>query len=96
MRLAAALATGLALATGFGLASALLLPGLAQRAQAAAAYNQPVQHVPGVGLLLLVPADRQDEETAVLDKISRGESIEHYETWRRRKDGTLFPISLMV
>src|SRR6185295_19189814 len=32
----------------------------------------------------------------VLSKIRRGESVEHYETLRRRKDGSLIPISLTV
>ena len=50
----------------------------------------------GQSIRIIVPADRQDEETAVLDRIRRGEKIEHYETLRRRKDGTLLPISLTV
>ncbi len=44
----------------------------------------------------LIPPDRHDEEPGILERIGRGESIEHYETIRRRKDGTDFPISLTV
>jgi PAS domain S-box-containing protein len=44
----------------------------------------------------LIPSDLQDEETGILQRIGRGESIEQYETIRMRKDGTAFPISLTV
>jgi hypothetical protein len=44
----------------------------------------------------LIPRDRQDEEPGILERIRRGECIDHYETVRRRKDGTLFDISLTV
>lgn len=44
----------------------------------------------------LFPLDRLDEEPGILDRIRRGERIEHYETVRRRKDGTLVDISLTV
>jgi PAS domain S-box-containing protein len=50
----------------------------------------------GRSIRIIIPADRQDEETAVLDRIKRGETISHYETIRCRKDGTCLPISLTV
>ena len=34
-----------------------------------------------------IPAERHDEEPAILDRIRRGERIDHYETVRQRKDG---------
>jgi PAS domain S-box-containing protein len=46
----------------------------------------------GRPVLMLIPVDR--EEIAVLERIKRGERIHHYETVRRRKDGSLFEISL--
>jgi PAS domain S-box-containing protein len=45
---------------------------------------------------MLMPANRLDEETGILERIRQGESIEHYETVRRCKDGTLLDISLTV
>jgi PAS domain S-box-containing protein len=45
---------------------------------------------------LLIPPDRIDEEPAILDKIRKGQRVEHYETIRRRKDGSLIDISLTV
>jgi len=53
---ATVLATGLALTTGFGLASAMLLPGLDDRAAAAAILNRPVHHTPGLELVAAVAA----------------------------------------
>jgi two-component system, OmpR family, sensor histidine kinase VicK len=48
----------------------------------------------GVSIRTLIPADRQSEEDTVLAHIRRGEKVDHFETIRRRKDGSLFPISL--
>jgi two-component sensor histidine kinase len=45
---------------------------------------------------ILIPPDRQDEEPGILNKIRRGEHIDHYETVRMRRDGSLIDISLTV
>jgi PAS domain S-box-containing protein len=45
---------------------------------------------------LLVPEDRLDEELSILERLRRGEHIDHFETIRRRRDGTLVDISLSV
>lgn len=45
---------------------------------------------------LIFPEDRINEEPAILARIIRGERIDHYETVRRRKDGTLVDISLTI
>ncbi len=50
----------------------------------------------GQSIRLLIPPDRQQEEDDVLGRIRRGERVDHYETIRRRKDGSLVPISLTV
>jgi len=50
----------------------------------------------GKSIRMIVPGDRQTEEDEVLRRIRGGESVNHYETWRVRKDGTLVPISLTV
>ena len=42
------------------------------------------------------PHDRQDEEPEILGRVRRGERIDHYETIRQRKDGSLVDISLSV
>jgi PAS domain S-box-containing protein len=50
----------------------------------------------GKPVSLLIPADRHDEEPSILERIRRGQRIEHYETVRRRKDGGVIDISLTV
>src|SRR5579863_4725456 len=50
----------------------------------------------GQSVEMLIPADRLDEEPEIINRIRRGERIEHYETVRRRKDGSLIDISLTV
>ncbi len=50
----------------------------------------------GKPVTILIPADRANEEPAILERIRRGDRIDHYETVRRRKDGSLIEISLTV
>ncbi|MFZ2031576.1 MAG: PAS domain S-box protein [Vitreimonas sp.] len=50
----------------------------------------------GRPVTMLIPADRLDEEPRILERIRAGDRIEHYETIRRRKDGSLVEISLAV
>jgi signal transduction histidine kinase/ActR/RegA family two-component response regulator len=45
---------------------------------------------------MLIPDDLQEEEDVVLSKIRRGEKVDHYETVRKRKDGSRINISLTV
>src|SRR6476659_7998723 len=54
------------------------------------------EEIIGQSILTLIPPDRQHEEPRIIDRIRRGERIDHYETVRRRKDGTLFDISVTV
>ena len=50
----------------------------------------------GQPLLMLMPADRRHEETDVLEKIARGEAVEHFDTVRIRKDGRQIYISATI
>ncbi|MGB8827598.1 MAG: PAS domain S-box protein [Pseudolabrys sp.] len=50
----------------------------------------------GQPITMVIPADRQSEEREILTRIRRGERIDHYETVRRRKDGSLVVVSLTV
>ncbi len=67
-------------------------------------WNEAAEHlfgykpdeVIGKPITILIAPDRQQEEPAILERIRRGERIDHYETVRRRKDGTLFDISLTL
>jgi PAS domain S-box-containing protein len=59
-------------------------------------FGYKSEEVLGKPVTLLIPPDRLDEEPGFLARIRRGERIDHYETVRRRKDGTLLDVSLTV
>src|SRR5687768_5843199 len=50
----------------------------------------------GQSITKLIPEGRSDEEEQILARVRKGERIEHYETKRRRKDGTLVDISVTI
>lgn len=50
----------------------------------------------GKSIAILIPIGRQDEEPGILDRIKCGDRVDHYETVRERKDGSLIDISLTV
>jgi PAS domain S-box-containing protein len=50
----------------------------------------------GRSITIIIPEDRLSEEDRVLSAIRRGDVIDHFETIRKRKNGTLIPISLTV
>lgn len=54
------------------------------------------EDVIGKPTTMLVPADKQGEESEILERIRRGESVQEYETERLRKDGSPVAISLSV
>ena len=45
---------------------------------------------------MLIPADRAKEESEILSRIGRGESVDHFETMRVRKDGEHVHISATI
>ena len=59
-------------------------------------FGYTAEEAVGKSITLLIPPDRQDEEPGILERIRRGERIDHYETVRQRKDGSLLDISLTV
>lgn len=59
-------------------------------------YGYTADEVIGRSISLLLPADKLDEEAQFLERLQQGEHIQHYETVRRRKDGTVVDISLTV
>ena len=59
-------------------------------------FGYKADEIIGQNILTLIPPDRQHEEPRILGRIRRGERIDHYETVRRRKDGTLLDISVTV
>jgi len=59
-------------------------------------YGYSANEVIGKPVTILMPSERLDEDGAILERIRCGERVEHYETVRCRKDGSLVDISLTV
>ncbi len=59
-------------------------------------FGYTAEEAIGRSITIVIPSERLSEEDMVLGRIRRGERIEHFDTVRRRKDGTLVPISLTV
>jgi two-component system CheB/CheR fusion protein len=57
-------------------------------------FGYTAGEVVGRPIFLLVPPGHVDEVPDILRRISQGEHIEHFETVRMRKDGTVIPVSL--
>ena len=50
----------------------------------------------GQSILQLIPDDLKYEEDEILEKLRAGQRIDHYETVRRRKDGSLIHVSVTI
>src|SRR4029079_4523883 len=59
-------------------------------------FGYSAEEMIGKSITLLIPAHLLQEETIILEQIARGEPVDHFETSRVRKDGTLVKISLSV
>jgi PAS domain S-box-containing protein len=74
------------------------LDGIVQscNARAEQLFGYEARELVGQSIRMLIPADRQDEEDAILARIRRGERIEHFETVRLARGGRAIDISLSV
>ena len=59
-------------------------------------FGYAAEEVIGKSVTILIPLDQLDEEPMILARIRSGERIDHYETIRKSKDGSLIDISLTV
>ncbi len=59
-------------------------------------FGYQAEEMIGQSILLLLPEDRHDEERLILERLRRGEHMDHFETVRRTKDGRLLDVSLTV
>jgi PAS domain S-box-containing protein len=59
-------------------------------------FGYTAEEAIGQPITIVIPEDRQSEEREILTRVRRGERIDHFETVRRRKHGSLISISLSV
>jgi two-component system, chemotaxis family, CheB/CheR fusion protein len=59
-------------------------------------FGYSAAEIVGKSITILIPSDRRFEENRILERIRRGERVDHYETIRQRKDGSLIDISITV
>ena len=59
-------------------------------------FGYTAEEVIGRSITIIIPSDRIAEEDLVLSRIRAGQTVEHYETVRRAKDGRLIDVSLTV
>src|SRR5207302_6397269 len=74
------------------------LDGIIQTWNAAAEriYGYVAAEAIGHPITMLLPPDRQDEESDILARLAKGERLEHYETARITKDGRRIDVALTV
>ena len=63
---------------------------------AARLFGYSADEIIGRHITMLLPQDRLNEEIHIIEKICRGEPVDHFETVRRRKDGSLIDVSLTI
>jgi PAS domain S-box-containing protein len=59
-------------------------------------FGYTAEEAVGQPILILIPPDRFEEETNILDRLKRGERVEHFETIRVRKNGSKINVSLTI
>jgi PAS domain S-box-containing protein len=59
-------------------------------------YGYTAAEAIGRNIAFLLPDDRVHEEREILERVARGEPVEHFETTRLRKDGNLIHVSVTI
>jgi len=59
-------------------------------------FGYTASEMVGTPITRLIPAAQRHEEQRILEKIRRGENLEHFETQRKTKDGRLIDVSVTV
>ena len=59
-------------------------------------YGHTAAEAIGQPISIIIPADRPDELPTIMDRLRRGERIEHFETTRVAKDGTRLDMSVSI
>jgi PAS domain S-box-containing protein len=59
-------------------------------------FGYAAEEAIGQNITLIVPPGRLQEEAEILDSVKRGKRVDHFETKRVRKDGTLLDVSVTI
>lgn len=59
-------------------------------------FGHSEQEALGKHISLIIPPDRLSEEDVIINNIRKGNKIDHFETIRMRKDGSMIPISVSI
>jgi PAS domain S-box-containing protein len=59
-------------------------------------FGYTAEEAIGHHISILIPHDREAEELWILSRLRKGECIDHHETVRRRKDGSVMNVSVTV
>jgi PAS domain S-box-containing protein len=59
-------------------------------------FGYSAEEAIGQPITIVIPQDRQDEERMILTRLRRGERIDHFETVRQRKHGSLIVVSVTI
>jgi PAS domain S-box-containing protein len=59
-------------------------------------FGYSAEEAVGKSMTLLLPAERSAEESGILERITRGESVRHFDTVRVRKDGKKVDVSVTI
>lgn len=59
-------------------------------------FGYTAQEMIGRDILTVIPSHLYNEEKEIIDKLQKGESVDHYETERLRKDGKIINVSLSI
>ncbi len=59
-------------------------------------YGYAPDEAIGRSMMLVVPEGQADEEAGILERIRRGEQVEHFDTVRHTKNGELIDVSLTI
>jgi PAS domain S-box-containing protein len=59
-------------------------------------FGYAAEEAVGQNITLIIPPDRRDEERAIVERLTRGERVDLFETVRMRKDGSLLDVVLTI